>query len=167
MVRHFVDLFALAPILIPSVVFVAGWILLLGPKNGMLNLLPMQYFGLAKPPFNIYSFSGMVWVATLQEMPLAFLWLWPAFRAMNPDLEEAALVAGAGPGMMHAAHLASAAAAGAAQRLDHLLHLFARRADGAADDRPAGAHYSLFDRNLSRRTARALPTSISPAPIAC
>jgi iron(III) transport system permease protein len=97
-VRHFVDLFALAPILIPSVVFVAGWILLLGPKNGMLNLLAMDYLGLARPLFDVYSFAGMVWVAALQEIPLAFLWLWPAFRAMNPDLEDAALIAGAGAG---------------------------------------------------------------------
>jgi iron(III) transport system permease protein len=100
MVRHFVDLFALAPILIPSVVFVSGWILLLGPKNGFLNLLLMQYFGVQNPPFNVYSFWGMIWVATLQELPLAFLWLWPAFRAMNPDLEEAALMVGASPGMI-------------------------------------------------------------------
>ena len=97
-VRHFVDLFALAPILIPSVVFVAGWILLLGPKNGMLNLLAMEQLGLERPPFDVYSFGGMVWVAALQEIPLAFLWLWPAFRAMNPDLEDAALVAGASAG---------------------------------------------------------------------
>jgi iron(III) transport system permease protein len=98
MVRHFVDLFALAPILIPSVVFVSGWILLLGPKNGFLNLLLVQHFGVQDPPFNVYSFWGMIWVATLQELPLAFLWLWPAFRAMNPDLEEAALMVGAGAG---------------------------------------------------------------------
>src|SRR5204862_8166269 len=71
-VRHFVDLFALAPILIPSVVFVAGWILLLGPKNGMLNLLLIEHLGLAGPPFDVYSFTGMVFVATLQEIPLAF-----------------------------------------------------------------------------------------------
>ena len=94
-VRHFVDLFALAPILIPSVVFVAGWILLLGPRNGMLNLLATDYLGVRGPLFDIYSFAGMVWVATLQEIPLAFLWLWPAFRSMNPDLEDAALIAGA------------------------------------------------------------------------
>jgi iron(III) transport system permease protein len=100
MVRHFVDLFALAPVLIPSVVFVAGWILLLGPKNGLLNLLAMQQFGMSEPPFNIYSFAGMIWVSTLQELPLAFLWLWPTFRAMNPDLEEAALVAGASPAVV-------------------------------------------------------------------
>ena len=97
-VRHFVDIFALAPILIPSVVFVAGWILLLGPRNGMLNLAAVEYLGLARPPFDVYSFSGMVWVAALQEIPLAFLWLWPAFRSMNPDFEDAALIAGAGAG---------------------------------------------------------------------
>jgi iron(III) transport system permease protein len=96
-VRNFVDLFALVPILIPSVVFVAGWILLLGPKSGFLNLLAVQYLGFTNAPFNVFSFAGMVWVATLQELPLAFLWLWPAFRSMNPDLEDAALVAGAGP----------------------------------------------------------------------
>ena len=92
----FADLFALAPILMPSVLLISGWILLLGPKSGMLNLIARDWFGAAEPVFDIYSFWGMVWVGTLQELPLAFLWLWPAFRAMNPDLEEAAHVAGAG-----------------------------------------------------------------------
>lgn len=93
--RRMVDLFVLIPVLIPSVLFVAGWILLLNPKSGMINMLAMDYLGLAKPPFNIYSFGGMVWVGTLQELPLAFMWLWPAFRAMNPDLEDAGAVSGA------------------------------------------------------------------------
>ena len=95
-VHRFVDLFALAPMLIPSVLFVAGWVLLLGPKTGLINLFCVDYLGFARPPFDVYTFSGMVWVASLQEIPLAFLWLYPAFRALNPDLEEAALVAGAG-----------------------------------------------------------------------
>src|SRR6185436_144036 len=99
-VRHFVDLFALAPILIPSVVFVAGWILLLGPKSGVINQLLVAHLGLKSVPFDVYTFGGMVWVATLQEIPLAFLWLWPAFRSMNPDLEDAALIAGAGASVM-------------------------------------------------------------------
>ena len=94
--RSFVDLFTLAPILMPSVLLISGWILLLGPKSGMLNLIARDWFGHAAPVLDIYSFWGMVWVGTLQELPLAFLWLWPAFRAMNPDLEEAAHVAGAG-----------------------------------------------------------------------
>ena len=95
-VRAFVDLFALAPILMPSVLLISGWILLLGPKSGMVNLIAHDWFGRSEPLLDIYSFWGMVWVGTLQELPLAFLWLWPAFRAMNPDLEEAAQVAGAG-----------------------------------------------------------------------
>jgi iron(III) transport system permease protein len=94
-VRRFADLFTLAPILMPSVLLISGWILLLGPKSGMVNLIARDWFGVSEPVLDIYSFWGMVWVGTLQELPLAFLWLWPAFRAMNPDLEEAALVAGA------------------------------------------------------------------------
>ena len=95
-VRRFADLFTLAPILMPSILLISGWILLLGPKSGMINLIARDWFGHAEPVLDIYSFWGMVWVGTLQELPLAFLWLWPAFRAMNPDLEEAAHVAGAG-----------------------------------------------------------------------
>lgn len=92
--RNVTGLIALAPILVPSVLFVTGWILILGPRSGMINLMAKQYFGIEEPIFDIYSFPGMIWIATLQELPLAFLWLRPAFRAMNPDLEEAALVAG-------------------------------------------------------------------------
>ena len=95
-IRAFADLFALAPILMPSVLLISGWILLLGPKSGMVNLIARDWFGIQQPLLDIYSFWGMVWIGTLQELPLAFLWLWPAFRAMNPDLEEAAHISGAG-----------------------------------------------------------------------
>lgn len=95
-VRRYTDLFALAPIVMPAVLLISGWILLLGPRNGLINLLAMEYLGAEGPLFDLFSFWGMVWVGMLQELPLAFLWLWPAFRSMNPDLEEAGLVAGAG-----------------------------------------------------------------------
>src|SRR5262245_27619532 len=98
-VGRFADVFALVPILIPSVVFVSAWVLLLGPRNGFLNLLAVNAFGIP-PPFNIYSFAGIIWVSVLQELPLAFLWLWPTLRAMNPALEEAALAAGASPAIV-------------------------------------------------------------------
>jgi len=100
LLRHFGDVFVLVPIFIPAVLFVAGWILLLGPSNGLVNLFLVAGLNLSGSPFDIYSFSGMVWVAVLQELPLAFLWLWPTFRAMNPSLEEAAMVAGASTGMI-------------------------------------------------------------------
>jgi iron(III) transport system permease protein len=94
--RQIADLFTLAPMLVPAVVMVSGWILLLSPRAGLINMIWAE-LGFSQPLFNIYSFWGMVWVGTLQELPLAFLWLWPILHSMNPELEEAARASGAGP----------------------------------------------------------------------
>ncbi|WP_157100306.1 ABC transporter permease [Rhodoplanes sp. Z2-YC6860] len=95
-VRMMADIFVLAPIVMPAVVLVNGWIMLLSPRSGMINLLATSWLGMSGPPFDIFSFPGMIWIAVLQELPLAFLWLWPSFRTMNPELEEAGFAAGAG-----------------------------------------------------------------------
>ncbi len=95
-VRRMTDLFALAPVLMPAILLISGWILLIGPRSGLVNLMARDYLGVREPILNLYSFAGMVWVGMLQELPLAFLWLWPAFRSMNPELEEAGLASGAG-----------------------------------------------------------------------
>lgn len=95
-VQKLTDVFTLVPLLIPAVLLVSGWMLLLGPRDGLINLLLMRALGSREGGLNLFSFPGMVWVGTLQELPLAFLWLWPSFRAMNPALEEAAVVCGAG-----------------------------------------------------------------------
>jgi iron(III) transport system permease protein len=94
-VRRMTDLFALAPVLMPAILLISGWILILGPRSGLVNLMAREYLGMREPLINLFSFPGMVWVGMLQELPLAFLWLWPSFRAMNPELEEAGLVSGA------------------------------------------------------------------------
>lgn len=94
--RSLADLATLVPLLLPAVLLVSGWVLLLTPNYGSINVLLKWLFGPRAGGLDIFSFWGMVWVATLQELPLAFLWLWPTFRAMNPELEEAATVSGAG-----------------------------------------------------------------------
>ena len=94
--RSLADLATLVPLLLPAVLLVSGWVLLLTPNYGSINVLLKWLFGPKAGGLDIFSFWGMVWVATLQELPLAFLWLWPTFRAMNPELEEAATVSGAG-----------------------------------------------------------------------
>ena len=94
-IRHMTDLFVLAPLLVPAVLMVSGWILLLGPKSGLINLIAKEYFGFKEPLLDVFTFGGMIWVFILQEVPLAFLWLWPAFRSMDPSMEEAALMSGA------------------------------------------------------------------------
>ena len=45
---------------LPALPVLMGWILLFDPEYGLVNQALMALFGLEKAPFNIYTFSGMV-----------------------------------------------------------------------------------------------------------
>jgi len=77
---------------IPGIIKVVGWIMLLGPKAGMLNALGVALTGQAF--FNIFSLPGMVLVESFLWIPIVFLLMSTPFRAMDPSLEEAATTAG-------------------------------------------------------------------------
>ncbi len=86
----------LSTMAIPPIILAVSWVLLLSPKIGFLNHLLMQWFGLSASPFNVYSLWGMIFVQGLALVPTTLLMLAPAFRNMDPNLEEAALTSGAG-----------------------------------------------------------------------
>jgi iron(III) transport system permease protein len=69
---------------------------MLHPRIGMLNRLLMQTFDLPEAPLNIISIVGMGFVQGLNLAPLAFIMTAAVFRAMDPSLEEAALIHGGG-----------------------------------------------------------------------
>jgi iron(III) transport system permease protein len=77
---------------IPGIIKVVGWIMLLGPKAGMLNAVGVALTGQAF--FNIFSLGGMVLVESFLWIPIVFLLMSTPFRAMDPSLEEAATTAG-------------------------------------------------------------------------
>ena len=81
---------------IPPVILAVSWVLLLSPKIGYFNHLLVALFKLGNAPLNVYSLPGMIFVQGLALVPTTFLMLSPAFRNMDPSLEEAALVSGAG-----------------------------------------------------------------------
>ena len=85
---------SIVPLIIPSILFTISWIMLASPKIGLLNMAAMSLFGLSEPPFNIYSMWGMIWVDGLHYSPMAFLLMSSAFRAMDPSLEESAVMSG-------------------------------------------------------------------------
>src|SRR5215470_13465653 len=56
---------------IPGIIKVVGWIMLLGPKAGILNALGVVLTGQAF--FNIFSLPGMVLVESFLWIPIVFL----------------------------------------------------------------------------------------------
>jgi iron(III) transport system permease protein len=86
---------SLIPLVIPGILFTVAWILLGSPKIGIINLVLMNLFNLSGPVFDIYSMWGMIWVDGLHYSPMAFLLMTAAFRAMDPSLEESAMMSGA------------------------------------------------------------------------
>jgi len=82
-------------LLIPGFADAMGWLFLLHPRIGLINIWLMRLFGLSQPVFNIASVFGMGCVQGLSLAPVAFIMTAAVFRAMDPALEEAALVSGA------------------------------------------------------------------------
>jgi iron(III) transport system permease protein len=86
------------PMLMPSFAVALGWILLLGPNAGTLNVLLREILALDayRGPLNIYTMWGMVFVTGLIAVPSMWLLLLGLFRNFDPRLEEAAATSGAG-----------------------------------------------------------------------
>jgi iron(III) transport system permease protein len=82
-------------IVIPGILITISWILIASPNIGILNQLILAVFGV-RNFFNIYTFAGMVWVHSIEMVPLAYLLLAAAFKSMDPRLEEASTMTGAG-----------------------------------------------------------------------
>jgi iron(III) transport system permease protein len=78
---------------VPGLIKVIGWILLLGPEAGFLNVGFASLTGVM-PLFDIFSMSGMILIEGFLWTPVVFLLMATPFRSMDPSLEEAAVVAG-------------------------------------------------------------------------
>jgi iron(III) transport system permease protein len=79
----------------PFILYTIGWLLLLG-KAGPVNFWLKIILDQTGPIVNVYSLWGMIFVESLLWSPLVFLLLAASFRSMDPSLEEASTVCGAG-----------------------------------------------------------------------
>lgn len=86
---------AVVPLILPGILEAIGWIFLLSPKFGYVNVFLMNLFGLESAPFNVFTLGGMIWVHAVGQVPLAFLLMVAAFKSMDPALEESAMLSGA------------------------------------------------------------------------
>jgi iron(III) transport system permease protein len=92
---RFIGMFTLGRIIIPGILITVSWIFLASPSIGILNYLIERLTGVNRL-LNIYSFPGMVWVVSLELTPLAYLLLSASLQSMDPRLEEASTMTGAG-----------------------------------------------------------------------
>jgi iron(III) transport system permease protein len=84
----------LVPIFLSPVVLAFGYVVAVGPV-GFFSLWVKALIG--RVPWNLYSLHGMILIAGLTHVPHAFIYVSSALRNLDPSVEEAARVAGAGP----------------------------------------------------------------------
>lgn len=84
------------PMATPPVLLAIAWVMLLDPQVGYLNSLGRAITRRDGPIFNVFGLHGMIFVEAIALVPSSFLILSPAFRNMDPSLEDAAFASGAG-----------------------------------------------------------------------
>lgn len=82
------------PLFVSNLVIAFGWFTMYGP-SGFMTLAAKTYLGAA--PWNLYTVTGMGIVAGLSQAPLTYLMCLAAVTKADPQLEDAARSAGAGP----------------------------------------------------------------------
>jgi iron(III) transport system permease protein len=93
--RRLATVAAFLALAVPVIIKSIGWIMLLGPNSGLVNVVLRLVVGGEEGPIQLYSLGGMIFVEGMLWMPVVFLLTLPVLGAMDPSLEEAAATAGA------------------------------------------------------------------------
>ena len=80
---------------LPELPWVLAWMLLGAPNVGLLNQFLGTLFSGGESLINVYSYGGLIVLGAARSAPVLFLFIHPAFLAMDSTLEEAARMSGA------------------------------------------------------------------------
>jgi iron(III) transport system permease protein len=82
---------------LPTLPVLVGWIFLLDGHSGLINRLILALGWTSVPPFDIYSWWGIIFVHLMTNtLPVQVMLFTPAFRNIDSSLLEMARVAGSG-----------------------------------------------------------------------
>lgn len=101
-VRRVGELAPLLPLVVPAVAAVTGWIFLLSPKVGYLNMVLRKLPGLDRleeGPFNIYSVTAIIIITGMLLSSFVYVFVFTGLKNMGQELEAAAAACGASPTM--------------------------------------------------------------------
>ena len=93
---RFIRLFLFTWMAVPAIVMGFGWILLLNPGTGAINILYREVFGTTGAIASIYSFPMLVVITGMAGVPTSFVMISGLLRNMDPQLEQASRVHGIG-----------------------------------------------------------------------
>jgi iron(III) transport system permease protein len=79
---------------VPPLVIGFGWILLINPSNGALNVLLKKLFDIQSSPLTPFTMEAMIFINGLAVVPTAFVMISGLLRNMDPKLEDAAFALG-------------------------------------------------------------------------
>jgi iron(III) transport system permease protein len=90
----------LTPLLIPNIALAIGWVLIgdnrVGLAKGVLGAIPV-IGGALSASIDIYSWAGLIWLYVVNGLPMVYLVVAAALNNIDPAIEEASRISGAGP----------------------------------------------------------------------
>jgi iron(III) transport system permease protein len=86
----------MAPLFLSPFVGAIAWLILASPRAGILNAFSRGTFGPDAPTVNVASLGGILFVMTLYYIPYAYLTVSASLRSIDPAMEEASYLNGAG-----------------------------------------------------------------------
>jgi iron(III) transport system permease protein len=96
--KKLIDGFCWAAFFLPALPVLMGWILLFDPQYGLANQAAKWLFSLDESPFNIYTFSGIIFAhLAARSIAAKYIFLVPAFKNLDSSMEEASRIVGASP----------------------------------------------------------------------
>jgi len=96
--QNFAILACVTPIILPPVAAVTGWTFIFAPTVGFGNVFLRAITGSSERsgPVDIYSIEWIIWITSLYLVGYVFMFVNAALRNINPAIEDAARLAGAG-----------------------------------------------------------------------
>lgn len=95
--RRIFHYLALLGFFLPLLPQILAWTVMLSPRSGIVNVWLRSLLGTSATtgPFNVYSYEGIIFLSVIGWSGFLYLFISPAFRAVDSALEEAARMAGA------------------------------------------------------------------------
>ena len=86
----------IAPLFLSPFVGSIAWLILGSPKAGLINAIAQSTFGASGPLINVATPAGIVAIMALYFVPYAYLTVVSSLRNIDPAMEEASYLNGAG-----------------------------------------------------------------------